>query len=671
MMHARCEVLNSWFFRSSGLQAMRTSLCHLSTCGLLTLAVACPAVDLGTIASPDGAVVVTCALGDGHATYRIDLAGAPVLLASPLGCELSRGDLTSGLSLVEAGTVQAFTDTYDLATSKRSHISVAANQRRFTFGTAEGGRLSVEFRVSADGVAFRYGIPVQPDGAAQSVMVREATGFSLPAAAKGWLHPMHRPGGWSNTQPSYESPYEMGVAAGTPSPHQAGWCFPALFKAGSAGWLLVSEAGTDGGYCAMRLAHDSTGGVYRIAFPDPGENRKAGDAQPTIALPFTSPWRVVQVARGLGGIVTSTLATDVVGPARVQAAAAVRPGRAAWSWLVQNDASCNYDNQIRFIDMAADLGWEYVLVDAQWDRQIGRERMRDLAAYAAQHHVALWLWYNSNGGWNDAPQTPKNRMDAASTRQAELQWLKQLGIVGIKVDFFGGDKQVTMRLYEDLIRDAAVAGLMVNLHGSTLPRGWNRLYPNLMTAEAVAGMEMVSMNQKVAETEAVHASNLVFTRNVVAPMDYTPCVLQERMMNATRRTSRAFELALPVLFQSGVTHFGVCPDNLREMPTFVSDYLRAIPRQWDDLAFIAGEPGKYAVLARRSGTRWFIAGIEAEQAARTVTFTPDFLTTERNGVLLTAGEDLKTVVRTPVVLSPHVPCSFTLHRNSGFVIDLE
>ena len=638
---------------------------------LFGLLVAVQAAELGTVVSPDGQIVLTCALHDGLATYRIDVAGNPILTDSPLGLELDGRNLSSKLTLLEAGVVTTVDEHYALVTGKRSQIVVTAHERVFQLGAADHGLITVRFRVANDGVAFRYELPLQPENRSQRVVTSEATGFALPAGSLGWLHPMHHPGGWANTQPSYEAAYSMAIAAGAPSPTHAGWCFPALFKIPGAGWALLSESGTDHGYCATRLGDDASGGVYRIGFPDARENRGVGASQPTISLPFASPWRLVQVGRTLAAIVNSTMSTDVVGPARVPFAHPLIPGRSAWSWVVQNDASCTYDNQHAFIDMAARLEWEYLLIDAGWDQRIGRARMRELATYAASKKVALTLWYNSNGAWNDAPQTPKGLMNESAARRAEMRWLQETGIAGIKIDFFGGDKQVTMQLYEDILRDAAEFGLAVNFHGTTLPRGWNRMYPNLMTAEAVAGMEMVSMKQGTAETQAVHATNLVFTRNVVAPMDYTPCTLQERLMGAQRRTTRAFELALTVLFQSGISHFGVCPDNLNDVPEAVVDYLRQIPASWDDVALIDGMPGEFAVLARRSGTRWFVAGINATPGKRTVTFTPTFLAQPMSGHVLQAGADQRTVEQAAMSLDPALPVSLTMRQNSGFVLVLD
>jgi hypothetical protein len=639
---------------------------------LLLTAAGLSAADVGTVTSPDGTVAVVCALTDGHIGYRVTVDGAAVLKDSPLGLDLASGSLSAGLTLEGVGAATVTSDHYTLNTSKRSDIATTAREQEFRFATTSGGHLTVRFRVAADGVAFRYLVPVQADKATSTTVASEATGFALPDGATGWLHPMHRPGGWAHTQPSYEAEYAMDTPVGTPSPHKAGWCFPALFRTAAQGpWVMLSEAGTDGGYCATRLAHDSTGGVYRIGFPDAGENRGQGSAQPTITLPFASPWRLVMVGKTLAPLIRSTMPTDVVGQARVTPAKPVVPGRAAWSWVVQDDASCTYDNQKRFIDMAASLGWEYTLIDALWDKKIGRTRIAELVAYARQKHVGVILWYNSNGTANDAPQTPKNLMHERDVRRKEMAWLRDIGVSGLKVDFFGGDKQATMQLYEDILTDAAEFGLSMNFHGTTLPRGWQRMYPNLVTDEAVQGMEFVSMDRSIAERQAIHATNLVFTRNVVAPMDYTPCTLQEKLMKSTRRTTRAFELALPILFQSGVTHFGVCPDNLKDVPTGIVDYLRQIPAQWDDVVLVDGMPGAFAALARRSDKRWFIAGINATPGERTLRFTPTFLDHARTGHLISAGPTQASLVVTPIALDPTKPITVTMRQGDGFVITLD
>lgn len=584
------------------------------------------------VASPDGRVRVSLDVADGTLGYRASLGGAPVLARSPLGLVTSASDFSRGLTLGEEAAVTSLRHGYDIPIGKASRATYEANRGVVTVSAASGERLSVVVQVSNDGVAFAYRLHGEPGE--EVVVERELTGFALPEGSRGFLHPMHvARSGWMRTNPSYEAHYSIDQPVGRPSPHGQGWCFPALFRAGEAAWLLVSESGVDGGYSGSHLAHESPGGVYRVAFPQPGENLPSDPSTPTVAADAQTPWRILIVGETLAPIVESTLATDVVEP-RFQIDWAPEPGRAAWSWVFLKDGETVYDTQREFVDMAADLGWEYVLVDSMWDQQIGRERLRDLVRYAGEKGVGILLWYNSNGPWNDAPQTPKDRMYDPEIRAKEMAWLRDVGVRGLKVDFFGGDKQSGMRFYDDLLRDAARFGLSMNFHGTTLPRGWERMYPNFVTNEAVMGMEFVTFEQANADQEAEHASVLPYTRNVVGPMDFTPVILSRRLGLSPdaplRRTSDAFELALPVLFFSGVQHFGITPDQLAAQPEPVAAYLRRVPATWDETRHVDGYPGRFAVLARRKGSRWYVAAINAEDAPRDVVL-PGALVSELAG----------------------------------------
>jgi hypothetical protein len=254
-----------------------------------------------------------------------------------------------------------------------------------------------------------------------------------------------------------------------------------------------------------------------------------------------------------------------------------------------------------------------VLVDADWDRQIGREKLAELAKYAKDKGVRLLLWYNSNGDWNDAPYTPQDCMDTPEAREKEMAWMEETGIAGIKVDFFGGDKQDVMDLYDGILRDAAKHELMVNFHGATIPRGWDRMYPNFATCEAVRGMEFCTFEQVNADQQPSHCTILPFTRNVIGPMDFTPVMIGEKLASSpnapTRRTTLGFELALPIIFQTPIQHFGLVPEDLDRLPSFAVDYLKGVPTTWDETELLEGEPGKFVVLARKKNGRHYIGAI--------------------------------------------------------------
>jgi hypothetical protein len=293
------------------------------------------------------------------------------------------------------------------------------------------------------------------------------------------------------------------------------------------------------------------------------------------------------------------------------------PGKASWSWPKLGDNQTTFDVQRRFVDFAAEMGWAYCLVDALWDTQIGDEKMRTLSDYAREKKVALLVWYNSNGSWNDAFQTPKNRMITRELRREEFARLRKLGIAGVKVDFFGGDGRAFVDYYHDILEDAAAFGILVNFHGATLPRGWERTYPNLMTAEAVRGFEFITFEQGNADKAPAHMAMLPFTRNVFDAMDFTPLSL-ERLPKIKLRTTPAAELASAVLFTSGIQHYVEIPEGMAQQPDYVRDVLKRLPSVWEDSRFLAGYPGKLAVFARRGADgRWWVAGFNGEGVEKT------------------------------------------------------
>ena len=581
-----------------------------------TASIACAA----PLTSPDGLVAVTVGVDAGQAFYRVELAGRRLLDDSPLGLVTSQADLSQELSLTSASAVATVRHAYELQNGKTRQVDSSARRQSYTFTNSSGVQFSVVLEVSNDGVAFAYQLHGDQDE--QVVVEQELTGFALPQKSRSFLHPMHQArSGWEETNPSYEAHYVLDRPVGEPSPDGQGWCFPALFHVPESGWLLVSETGVDGRYCGMHLAHKSTDGLYRVAFPQSAASLPIHPVHPTVAGHAQLPWRTIAVGRTLAPIVASTLATDLVEPL-YELDSPPTLGIAAWSWVFLKDSQTVEPIQRQFIDMAADMGWKHVLIDSMWDQQIGRERITELVEYARAKHVGILLWYNSNPAgadrWNNAPMTPKSRMHTPEVREQEMAWLEEIGVAGLKVDFFGGDKQAVMQLYDGLLRDGARHGLSINFHGTTLPRGWERMYPNFVTNEAVKGMEFITFEQGNADLQPEHCCVLPFTRNVVGPMDFTPVILSRRLQTdgkgPHRRTSDGFELALPVLFQSGVQHLGVTPDQLADQPAFVREYLSRVPTTWDETRLLDGYPGRYVALARRAGDTWFVAAINGTSA---------------------------------------------------------
>ena len=526
------------------------------------------------------------------------------------------GDFSSGMSLEKNVSTNKIDETYELASIKKSKVHYVANEAVFSF-TQQGKTIyDVIFRISNNDVAFKY--KMYPQGEALSCVIRkEATGFAFPDGTTTFLCPQSKPmGGFARTSPSYETSYTADDVAGK-NGWGEGYTFPCLFRNGDNGWVLVSETGVNGGYCASRLLGHK-GGVYTIGFPQEGEANGNGTVSPGIALPGETPWRTITVGKTLAPIVETTVPFDVVKPL-YQAKGEYTYGRGSWSWIIGMDGSTNYKEQLRYIDFSAAMGYQSVLVDALWDKQIGRDKIEELAKYGKDKGVALYLWYNSNGYWNDAPQTPRGIMDNAIARRKEMKWMQSIGIRGIKVDFFGGDKQMTMQLYEDILSDANEYGLLVIFHGCTLPRGWERMYPNFASSEAVLASENLHFSQGSCDHEAFNATLHPFIRNTVGSMDFGGSALNkyynaDNAPRGSRRvTSDVYALATAVLFQSPVQHFALAPNNLTDAPSWAIDFMKEVPTTWDEVRFIDGYPGKYVILARRHGDKWYIAGVNAQK----------------------------------------------------------
>ena len=568
------------------------------------------------LTSPKGDIVVLVDVQDGKPTYEVSLGGVQFLKPSPLGLVTNIGDFTDGLTLAGCDSKTQH-DEYWLKTTKKSHISYDATEAVCRFEKDGKQVMDIQFHITDRDVAYRYKIyPKRGRGGETLVAVvnGEASGFVMPEGTTTFLCPQSGPmGGFARTSPSYETSYTLDDQMGK-NGWGNGFTFPCLFKT-PAGWILLSEAGTDGGYVGCRLLNTGAAN-YQIGFPQPGEMNGMGSTSAAVSLPCETPWRTITLGTTLAPIVETTVTNDVVRP-KYQASKEYTYGKGSWSWIIGMDSSCNFDEQKRYIDFSAAMGWRSVLIDALWDVQIGYEKMAELARYGRERGVGLFLWYNSNGSWNDAPQSPKGKMDKSAARRKEMAWMQKNGILGIKVDFFGGDKQPMMQLYEDILTDANEFGLQVIFHGCTLPRGWERMYPNYVASEAVLASENLHFGQGSCDAEAQNACIHPFIRNTVGSMDFGGSTLnkhynKDNQHGTTRKTSDVFALATAVLFQSSVQHFAMAPNNLEDAPAWAVDFMKQVPTNWDETRFIDGYPGKYCIMARRAGNKWYVAGITSD-----------------------------------------------------------
>lgn len=587
---------------------------------LLTLALAA----VTAVSSPDSRLKVSIdAAEDRSISYTVSYDGTTFLTPSRLGLVTSSTDYTR-LEFLGAETSVIKVD-YTLDRIKASHVSHDATRSLMHFKTPEGRLIDIEWRVSGHDIAFRYCIP--HDTAEGSVRVmKEETWFNFPEYTTTYLCPQSDAMvGWKRSKPSYEEYYVPGALLSTQSEFGHGFTFPCLFKVGGDGWVLVSETGVDSRYCASRLGDYTRGEGFKLEFPMAEENNGNGTVEPAFALPGSTPWRTITVGTDLAPIVETTVAFDVVEPL-YESKHEYKFGKSSWSWIVWQDPSINDSDLRQYIDLSAAMGWPYSLVDAGWDRNLGREGTAALAEYARSKGVELFLWYSSSGWWNDIVQSPTNVMCEPIARKREMRWLQSIGVKGIKVDFFGGDKQETMRIYEGILSDADDFGLMVIFHGCTIPRGWERMYPNYVGSEAVRASENLVFMQHECDLESQNANFHPFIRNSLGCMEFGGTFLNTRLernngkpypdgsvRGTQRRTSDAFELATAVLFQNPIQNFALAPNNLTDAPALALDFLREVPTTWDETRYIDGEPGYNAVIARRKGSTWYVGAVNASE----------------------------------------------------------
>lgn len=600
------------------------------------------------VKSPDGSTQVTMSLDAGRLTYSAGCLSqdkkkgevyTELLEQSPLGLTLQMSeqdgkskkivtrqwDLSTGVEPAGEALMEPVTAEYTLRTSKKANIK--EQYTRCLLPLKAGRRkYSVEMWVGSGKVAFRYVVPQQGETAAVLV-TEEQTGFNLPNEATAFICPQSDPMiGWKRTKPSYEEEYVLDAPMAQASKYGHGYTFPCLFRVGDKGWVEISETGTTGDYAACHLSEGNAEGLYTIAFPMELENNGFGSTTAQMGLPAATPWRTLTLAKTLAPIVESTVTWDVVEPL-YEPTVEYKGGRGTWSWIIWQDESIVYKDQVAYVDLAAALGWEYCLVDAGWLTNIGRERMEEFFDYCRSKNVRPWIWYNSNGGWNDAPQCARQFMSNPITRKKEMAWLQKGSVAGIKVDFFGGDKQETMRLYEAILSDANDYGIQVIFHGCTLPRGWERMYPNYCSSEAVLASENLVFNQYWDDKEGENACLHPFIRNSVGSMEFGGTVLQQRLTRSNKGGQKRivgdiFEIATAIAFQSSVQNFALTPLNLDETvtPKFEIDFMKDVPTEWTDTRYIDGYPGKYVVLARQSAQgKWYVAVMNAEKSAKVLT----------------------------------------------------
>jgi len=620
-----------------------------------------------SVTSPNGDLSVNLVLKNGKIMYSVKYKSGIILEDSPLGFITNTGDFSNNMNFVISETASV-DESYNQTRIKQSKVSYKANTLKCSFTNAKDQKIAVLFQVSNNNIAFRYELPSWGDTKA-CVIMEEKTGFKFPSSTTTFLSPMMKSmTGFARTAPSYESGYEADAPLNK-NTSSYGYVFPGLFNLGNKAWALLSETGVSSLYPGSHLSAYKEG-LFTVEYPNADQNNGFGSSGAQISLPGTTPWRTITVGETLKPIVETTIPFDVVKPL-YNPSQDYKMGRGTWSWIVWQDNSMNYDDQVKYIDLAAAMNYEYILIDAWWDERIGYERMKELIQYAKSKNVEVFLWYNSNGSANDAFMTPLNKMNTSVARKAEMKWLKEAGVKGLKVDFFGGDKQETMRLYEDILSDANDYGLMIIFHGATVPRGWEKMYPNYVGSEAVLASEMLIFSQDVRDKEAYFASLHPFIRNAVGSMEFGGVLLNKFLNKGNekgqqRMTTDAFQLATAVLFQNPVQMFALTPNNLKDVPAFELEFMKNVPTTWDETVFIDGYPGKYSVIARRHGEKWYIAGVNAEKSAKKLKLNLPMLS-GKNCKIYNDKNDKQTYM-SDIKISKNGELSITIQPNGGFVV---
>lgn len=651
---------------------MKKSLLFLLTL-LVVLVVSAQEFDFK---SPDKRIVVSFNLEDGSAYYSVSYDEKVMMDKSPLGLVTNTGDFTKGLVLDDY-SITSVNNSYSLDRSKVSHVDYHANEVRVDLKNSRNIPISILFRISNNDIAFRYELPKSGETGSVRVL-SEATGFDFPSYTTTFLTPQsHAMIGWKRTKPSYEEEYRADAPMTDKSQYGHGYTFPGLFRIGDDGWVLVSETGVGSNYCGSRLSDMKGDGLYTIEYPMMEENNGNGTVEPAISLPGATPWRTITVGATLEPIVETTVPWDNVEPL-YETKHNYKFGKGTWSWIVWQDNSINLEDQKKYVDLASEMGFQYTLVDNWWDTRIGMEGIEELVEYARAKNIELFLWYSSSGNWNDIEQGPINIMSNPIKRKEHMRWMQEIGVKGIKVDFFGGDKQVTMAHYEAILSDADDYGLMVIFHGCTLPRGWERMYPNYVGSEAVLASENMVFGQRACDMAAFNATLHPFIRNTVGCMEFGGTFLNRRLSKGNtsgtiRRTTDCAELATAVLYQNPVQNFALAPENLNPVeengaPEVSLDFMREVPTTWDETQFIAGYPGKYVVLARRSGDKWYIAGINAEKEP--VELTLDIPMLQKGDIVQLYSDEKKSrePQKTELRIKKDGEFSITLQTDGGFII---
>jgi alpha-glucosidase len=573
-----------------------------------------------------------------------------------VGLSRSDQDFSKELKFIKAGKPLLINEQYTALHGKKSVCTNSANEVIVSYENPSKAKLNIIIRAYNDGVAFRYEFP-EKKGTLE--MKDELTAYTIPKETMRWMEQ------WNTANEGLYTPMNNEKVL------TQEWCYPALFNTSDkACWFLLHEADVNRNYCGTKLSNVADSTKYKLTLPNPKDGNGLGASQPTITLPWKSPWRVI-IMGGLSDIVQSTLVDDVSTPSVVKNTSWIKPGVASWNYWSSNHGTKDYKVVCEFADLAARMNWPYTLLDWEWDVMCNGGKLEEAVKYIHSKGVKPLIWYNSGGPHTGVRATPRDRMLTHESRVEEFTKLKKMGFAGVKVDFFESEKQEMIKYYLDILEDAAPFEMMVYFHGCIVPRGWARTYPNLMTYEAVRGAEWYNNTPDFTIPAPEHNATLPFTRNVVGAMDYTPVTFTNSQF--PHITSYGHELALSVLFESGIQHMADRPEGYDELPDAAKTFLKNVPNAWDDTKLLEGYPGQDVIIARRKGMDWYIGGINAERGEKRKAIKFDFLPqgVKYKLTLITDGKHDKEFTTQYQVVDRHSSVDVRMLRRGGFAVVLK
>ena len=583
-----------------------------------------------TLSSPDKKVTLTVKKeNNGTLSYTVYCGKNIAIEPSRLGLIMDEKSIGDNAEFISESKSKEIKVNYSLKVGKQLSTTDHCMEKTLSFKDKSGLTFDIVMRAYNDGAAFRYAFTGK-DNKIHTIQ-NELTEFAVPTNGKAWIFPYMLN---DRQRISYEEYAECEIPIRSKSKQESGWAFPMLFNTNGL-WMLITEAEIDGNYPATHVDNSGKNNTYKIRFPEKEEAVYPNDkSEPTSTLPWKSPWRSIIVGKDLNTIFTSQMVTHLNPRSVIEDQSWIKAGRSSWSWWSEKKPR-SYKRQTKYADLSKEMTWEYILVDDGWTEMKDGGTMEDVVKYANNSDVNVWLWYASGAG---KESDPAMIMIDPDLRKKEMKRISQLGVKGVKIDFFDTDKQRVMKLYIDILKDAIDNRLMVNFHGSTLPRGLERTYPNLMSMEAVKGAENLG-RQEQCDAAPAHNTVLPFTRNVVGPMDYTPVTfsIKNPKRNGVPRTSYAHQVALSVVFESGFQCFADKEQVYHSLPDKPKEFLKKVPCAWDESRLVSGYPGDHVIVLRRKGDQWYIAGISGKREKRKLSFTlPDEFRNKKL-VLITDG----------------------------------